>query len=190
MFFPKFVYMTKNIPFFPILHVFAPLNDVRAYSAWDWKTTLITWIFGRAWYLPWHSSGPPGTVLLWPKSKRSYLRTLPKSLTLTPSMLCYAILCCILNSYLKSHSKERVIYLSSYFWKKNHKGKEKGKNSILNFEEKNHKLKQKGWELDSFENKRRRRKTTTTTQKVRKNVRNRSLLLNETQNHTIRHKLR
>ena len=60
MFFPKFVYMTKNIPFFPILHVFAPLNDVRAYSAWDWKTTLITWIFGRAWYPPWHSSGPQG----------------------------------------------------------------------------------------------------------------------------------
>ena len=29
---------------------FAPLNDVRAYSAWSWKTTLITWIFGRAWY--------------------------------------------------------------------------------------------------------------------------------------------
>ena len=47
---PKFVYMTKNTPLFPILHVFAPLNDVRAYSAWSWKTTLITWIFGRAWY--------------------------------------------------------------------------------------------------------------------------------------------
>ena len=50
----------KTHPFFPILHVFAPLNDVRAYSAWSWKTTLITWIFGRAWYPPWHSSGPPG----------------------------------------------------------------------------------------------------------------------------------
>ena len=50
MFFPKFVYLTKNTPFFPILHVFVPLNDVRAYSAWSWKTTLITWIFGRAWY--------------------------------------------------------------------------------------------------------------------------------------------
>ena len=39
--------MTKNTPFFfsPILHVFAPLNDVRAYIAWSWKTTLITWIF-------------------------------------------------------------------------------------------------------------------------------------------------
>ena len=36
--------------FFPILHFFAPLNDVRAYSTWSWKTTLITWIFGRAWY--------------------------------------------------------------------------------------------------------------------------------------------
>ena len=51
MSFPKFVYMTKNTQFFPILHVFAPLNDVRAYSAWSWKATLITWIFGRAWYL-------------------------------------------------------------------------------------------------------------------------------------------
>ena len=39
MSFPKFVYMTQNTPFFPILHVFAPLNAVRAYSAWSWKTT-------------------------------------------------------------------------------------------------------------------------------------------------------
>ena len=53
----------KTQPFFPILHVFAPLNDVRAYSAWSWKTTLITWIFGRAWYPPWHSSGPPGIMI-------------------------------------------------------------------------------------------------------------------------------
>ena len=60
MFFPKFVYMTKNTPFFPILHVVAPLNDVGAYSAWSWKITLITWIFGWAWYPPWHSSGPRG----------------------------------------------------------------------------------------------------------------------------------
>ena len=45
MSFPKFIDMTKNIPFFPILHVFAPLNDVRAYIALSWKTTLITWIF-------------------------------------------------------------------------------------------------------------------------------------------------
>ena len=62
MFFPKFVYTTKNTPFFPILHVFAPLNDVRAYSAWSWKTTLIMWIFGWAWYPPWHSSGLPGYI--------------------------------------------------------------------------------------------------------------------------------
>ena len=48
----------KTHLFFPILHVFAPLSDVREYSAWSWKTTLITWIFGRAWYPPWHSSGP------------------------------------------------------------------------------------------------------------------------------------
>ena len=61
MFFPKFVYITKNTcTLFSILHVFAPLKDVHAYSAWSWKTTLITWIFGRAWYPPWHSSGPPG----------------------------------------------------------------------------------------------------------------------------------
>ena len=59
MSFPKFVYMTKNTPFFPILHVFALLNDVPTYIAWSWKTTLITWIFGRAWYSPWHSSAPP-----------------------------------------------------------------------------------------------------------------------------------
>ena len=58
---PKFVNMTKNIPFFPILHVFAPLNDVRAYIAWSWKTTLITWIFLRGWYPTSDTSGPPGT---------------------------------------------------------------------------------------------------------------------------------
>ena len=29
----------------PVLYVFAPLNDVHAYIAWSWKTTLITWIF-------------------------------------------------------------------------------------------------------------------------------------------------
>ena len=33
--------------FFPILHVFAPLNDVRAYIAWSRKTTLITFFFTR-----------------------------------------------------------------------------------------------------------------------------------------------
>ena len=34
--FPKFVNMTKNTPFFLILHVFAPLNYVRAYIfAWS-----------------------------------------------------------------------------------------------------------------------------------------------------------
>ena len=49
----------KTHPFFPILHVFAPLNDVRAYIAWSWKTTLITWICGQAWYPSWHSSAPP-----------------------------------------------------------------------------------------------------------------------------------
>ena len=64
--FQNFFYMTKNTPFFPILHVFAPLNDVRAYSAWSWKTTLITWIFGRAWYPPWHSSDPRPFVIIFP----------------------------------------------------------------------------------------------------------------------------
>ena len=61
MFFPKLVYMTKNTPFFQILHVFAPLNDVRAYSAWSWKTILITWIFGWAWY-PLTFECPPGKI--------------------------------------------------------------------------------------------------------------------------------
>ena len=65
MSFPKFVYMTTNTPFFPILHVFAPLNDVRTYSAWSWKTTLITWIFGQAWYTLWHSSGPGKPTSIW-----------------------------------------------------------------------------------------------------------------------------
>ena len=50
----------KTHLFFPILHVFAPLNDVRAYSAWSWKTTIITWIFGRAWYPGLTFECPPG----------------------------------------------------------------------------------------------------------------------------------
>ena len=61
MSFPKFVYMTKNTPFFRILHVFfSPLNDVHAFLAWSWKTTLITWIFGRVWYPPLTFECPPG----------------------------------------------------------------------------------------------------------------------------------
>ena len=51
--------------FFPILHVFAPLNDVRAYIAWSWKTTLITWIFGRAWYPLDIRVPPPPMILRW-----------------------------------------------------------------------------------------------------------------------------
>ena len=35
----------NNTSFFPILQIFAPLNDVRMYIAWSWKTTLIMWIF-------------------------------------------------------------------------------------------------------------------------------------------------
>ena len=60
---PKFVNMTKNIPFFPILHVFAPLNDVRAYIAWSWKTTLITREFFYADYiqLQIQVAPPPGS---------------------------------------------------------------------------------------------------------------------------------
>ena len=40
----------KTHPFFFNFARFAPLNAVRAYSAWSWKTTIITWTFGRAWY--------------------------------------------------------------------------------------------------------------------------------------------
>ena len=43
--FQNFVSKTKNTPSFPILHVFALLNDVHVNTAWSWKTTLITWIF-------------------------------------------------------------------------------------------------------------------------------------------------
>ena len=50
----------KTYLFFPILHVFAPPNDVRAYIALSWKTTLITWIFLRGWYPTSDTSGPPG----------------------------------------------------------------------------------------------------------------------------------
>ena len=65
MSFPKCVTMTKNTPMFQILHIFAPLNNVRAYIAWSWKTTLIMWLFLRAWYPTSNTSAPPGHV--WPK---------------------------------------------------------------------------------------------------------------------------
>ena len=70
--FQNFSIWPKTHPFFPILHVFTPLNDVRAYSAWSWKTTLITWIFGRAWYPPLTFEWPPRAAgveirqALWP----------------------------------------------------------------------------------------------------------------------------
>ena len=48
----------KTHPFFQFCMFLHPRNDVRAYVACSWKTTLITWIFGRAWYPPWHSNGP------------------------------------------------------------------------------------------------------------------------------------
>ena len=37
---PKLVNMAKNTPVFLILHVFAPLNGVRAYTALSWEKTL------------------------------------------------------------------------------------------------------------------------------------------------------
>ena len=73
----------KTHPFLPILHVFAPLNDVRTYSAWSWKTTLITWIFGRAWYPPWHSSAPPRAFCLF---------LVKKDLTNLPSWVLWSLL--------------------------------------------------------------------------------------------------
>ena len=69
MSFPKFVNMTKNTPFFPILHVFALLNDVREYIAWSWKTTPITWFFfffyedDNQLQIQLYTSGPPGGKL-------------------------------------------------------------------------------------------------------------------------------
>ena len=38
-------YDQKHTFFLQILHFFSPLNDVRAYIAWSWKTTLIMWFF-------------------------------------------------------------------------------------------------------------------------------------------------
>ena len=60
-FFQNLSIWPKTHPFFPILHVFVPLNDVRAYSAWSWKTTLIAWIFGPAWYPLDIRVAPPGS---------------------------------------------------------------------------------------------------------------------------------
>ena len=98
MSFPKFVYMTKNTPCFQILNVFAPLNDVRMYSAWSWKTTLIMWIFGWAWYpldirvAPWGFSWYCKTILLqdiWIFSGLWYcvVKTLPVSDTVKVEFL-------------------------------------------------------------------------------------------------------
>ena len=57
MSFTKSVNMTKNTPFFPILHIFATLNDVRAYIAWSWKQSEV--IFLRGWYPSSNTSAPP-----------------------------------------------------------------------------------------------------------------------------------
>ena len=50
----------KTYLFFPILHGFAPLNDVRAYIAWSWKTTLITWFFFTRMISNFKYKCPPG----------------------------------------------------------------------------------------------------------------------------------
>ena len=75
MSFPKFVNMTKNTPFFPILHVFAPLNDVSVYTAWSWKTTLM-WIFYEddGWYPTSNTSAPPPTSIFESLHTRPYNR--------------------------------------------------------------------------------------------------------------------
>ena len=82
----------KTYPFFQILHVFASLNDVRTYSAGSWKTTLIMWIYGRAWYPPWHSSGPPPPpppgdtqIIFWGGCAARGLLPLPISKDFSPS---------------------------------------------------------------------------------------------------------
>ena len=51
----------KTYPFFQFCTFLHP-NDVRAYIALSWKTTLITWIFLRGWYPTSDTSGPPGHV--------------------------------------------------------------------------------------------------------------------------------
>ena len=56
LFFPKFMTITKTHLFFPMLDVFAPLNDVHT---WSWKTALITCFLLQWWYLPWNTSPPP-----------------------------------------------------------------------------------------------------------------------------------
>ena len=55
----------KQHPFFQFCTFFAPLKDVRAYIAWSWKTTLITWFFFflRGWYPTSNTSGPPGLTI-------------------------------------------------------------------------------------------------------------------------------
>ena len=66
MFFPKFVYMTKNIPFFPVLHVFAPLNDVRAYSNLGLKNNTNYVIFWTSLIPPLTFEWPPpGLIIDW-----------------------------------------------------------------------------------------------------------------------------
>ena len=41
----------KTYPLFPILHIFAPRNNVGVHIAYSWKTSLITWFFFlRGWY--------------------------------------------------------------------------------------------------------------------------------------------
>ena len=65
MSFPKFVTMTKNTPFLPILHVFAPLNNVRTYTAWSWKDNPN---FLQRWYPTSNTSAPlPGELAAPPR---------------------------------------------------------------------------------------------------------------------------
>ena len=56
----KICHYDQKHTFFPILHIFAPLKDVRVYIAYSWKTTLITWIFFTRMISNFKHKWPPG----------------------------------------------------------------------------------------------------------------------------------
>ena len=57
----------KKVPFFLKIAYFAPLNALRAHTAWSKKTTLLQRFLGPRLLTTLHLSGPPGpTTLFWP----------------------------------------------------------------------------------------------------------------------------
>ena len=80
---------------------FAPLNDVRAYIVWSWKTTLIMWIFYKD-NINLIYSGPPGCHLTAKNSESVKIPSFAVCNSILGWQLCYSCDLCAITQYILS----------------------------------------------------------------------------------------